>query len=661
MTGQAGQDVKKEPLKVKHDSIAAKEEQKVIEAVVRLSKFSGLCTILRNCLYPCFLSAGPEESHQAPVNPREIRERSCQKDRSACRGSSRPRENYYDVSSNLTCGPPQSPFPYFYSNKDPERAKKRQREDAEKLYREEIRAREMEEREMKERQNAERLYRAERRARERRKIADREQNKDDLAAIERECRDERDNIRRSPTKSQASDSQQRRRVRELQSAGRSFRRRTSEEEEEEEEEEDAAEETAAETSTSATRGFFNWSWFTKPPAAKRKPLSSSESGESLEIVEEEQLEAPPDRDNVPVPEIEQSAASVAATPPVRIDASGMEGSGRLSAAKKSTLTFCNQPGYVPSKLPAPPKHGQVLAPKNYKRRGQGSKISHIENREYEDYLAEEREREVAAKIRERSRSDARQRSKRGNAGKSRHRRADSRSLSKSPSWSPSPPDFIDDSKSTTSSSSSSDSHCTEPDRQEELEEHCNCCYCKDQAKQKIRKLLSGKAKPDALGDVPFDMDVDYLPSGNPNPFCQDVAGKYVYIKHIELIINGQSPDQFQGGGNRFEAWKDYVRLIEVQGQMKHNVNNSISPELFHRNCYIACWNLSTSLNSNYEFIQPAVHKIHTMTVKVTFSDAIPCDLELIVWTELCSSMEIDISKKVLQSYYNPFVQNGGVE
>lgn len=144
----------------------------------------------------------------------------------------------------------------------------------------------------------------------------------------------------------------------------------------------------------------------------------------------------------------------------------------------------------------------------------------------------------------------------------------------------------------------------------------------------------------------------FTPGGEPDPY--DADKKYVYIKDLRLFINGNCPDQFQGGGDSFEAPLDFMRLQEVQGLYGKNATNSINPTLFNRNCYIAAWNLSCTPNPSTYGIQPTVGATHSLVLRCTFSAPIPHDLQLIVWSQLSSAMTIDNTKRVGLSYYNVY-------
>lgn len=149
---------------------------------------------------------------------------------------------------------------------------------------------------------------------------------------------------------------------------------------------------------------------------------------------------------------------------------------------------------------------------------------------------------------------------------------------------------------------------------------------------------------------PFRASV--TPEGEPDPY--DESHEYVYLKTIRLFVNGNCPDQFQGGGDRYEAPFDYIRMLEVQGLMGKNVNNSITPNLFNRNFYLACWNLSCTPNPSTFGIQPTVPNTTQMHVKLEFSAPLPHDLQMVVWTQFSSCMTIDKARFVGLSSYNVY-------
>jgi hypothetical protein len=142
------------------------------------------------------------------------------------------------------------------------------------------------------------------------------------------------------------------------------------------------------------------------------------------------------------------------------------------------------------------------------------------------------------------------------------------------------------------------------------------------------------------------------PKGEPDPMNENK--EYCFLKSIQLVINGNSPDQLQGGGDRYNAPLDYMRLLEVNGLWGRNASNSIDPELFNRNCYIAAFNLSTAPNPNDPNNQPTVPCTDSIIVKLDFSEKIPHELQLVVWSQLQSGMIIDHTRAVAVSYYNPF-------
>jgi hypothetical protein len=97
---------------------------------------------------------------------------------------------------------------------------------------------------------------------------------------------------------------------------------------------------------------------------------------------------------------------------------------------------------------------------------------------------------------------------------------------------------------------------------------------------------------------------------------------------------------------------DYVRLQEVQGLLGKNFTNSITPQLFNRNQYIAAWNLTTSPNPNMLNMLPCCPNTTTMKVVVNFSEAIPCDLTMLVWQQFSSALSIDKHRNAQTGYYN---------
>jgi hypothetical protein len=142
------------------------------------------------------------------------------------------------------------------------------------------------------------------------------------------------------------------------------------------------------------------------------------------------------------------------------------------------------------------------------------------------------------------------------------------------------------------------------------------------------------------------------PEGEPDPY--DAYKEYVFIKDIKLMINGNCPDQFQGQGDKYESHLDFTRLLEVQGLLGRNVTNSLTATLFNRNAYIAAYNLSSSPNPSIANCQPSVAATNSMVLKVNFSDNLPHELTMIVWTQMSSNMTLDNRGKVGLSYFNVY-------
>lgn len=95
-------------------------------------------------------------------------------------------------------------------------------------------------------------------------------------------------------------------------------------------------------------------------------------------------------------------------------------------------------------------------------------------------------------------------------------------------------------------------------------------------------------------------------------------------------------------------------MHEVQGLSGFNVSNSVTPQAFNRNCYISCYNLSTSTTPNLLRVTPTVPKQDSITVKVSFSDPLPEAIEMIVWHQYASNMTIATGGQVGLSFYTPY-------
>ena len=165
--------------------------------------------------------------------------------------------------------------------------------------------------------------------------------------------------------------------------------------------------------------------------------------------------------------------------------------------------------------------------------------------------------------------------------------------------------------------------------------------------QRLPQIFSGG--DDTTSFLPNDAH----PEGVPNPSMQETD--YVYIKHIRLEINSQPNPNFFGGGDIYEAQLDYARLLDSQGfGGSNNVSNSITPELFNRNAYIFSCNLSTSPDCNHPYIRPTVPNTSNLHAYVKFSAETPCDLQMIVWTQIMTTALVDSKGHVAFSYFNAF-------
>jgi hypothetical protein len=163
-------------------------------------------------------------------------------------------------------------------------------------------------------------------------------------------------------------------------------------------------------------------------------------------------------------------------------------------------------------------------------------------------------------------------------------------------------------------------------------------------------MLPSSSQAAFLGE---ESQEDYNPGGYPNPTTK--GANYCYIQQLDLMVNGSSADQFSGGGA--DAVLDYQRLQELLGYDNKNVTNSLTHQLYNRNCYITGWNLSTSPNPNLVSVQPLVAAAHKMTLKVQFSKPLPCDITMLVWTQVGTDMVIAANQSVGVSFYNAY---GGV-
>jgi hypothetical protein len=143
-----------------------------------------------------------------------------------------------------------------------------------------------------------------------------------------------------------------------------------------------------------------------------------------------------------------------------------------------------------------------------------------------------------------------------------------------------------------------------------------------------------------------------IPSGDPDPY--DKTKKYCFITNLDLKVNGESPLSFKGPGTRWECPMDFLNLQTTQGFFHTNKTNSIDPELFQRNAFIASWNLSNSTNPNLTFLMPTVPKTDTIEICASFSEPLPEELVMIIWTQVSSAMSIDKNRRVGLSYYNSY-------
>jgi hypothetical protein len=142
-----------------------------------------------------------------------------------------------------------------------------------------------------------------------------------------------------------------------------------------------------------------------------------------------------------------------------------------------------------------------------------------------------------------------------------------------------------------------------------------------------------------------------IPEGDPDPW--DETKKYCFIEQMELRVNGAVVEMTRHG-TRHESAADYLQLMINQGYLNRPQANSIDPQLFHRNCFVASWNLSNSPNPNFNILQPTVPNIDSIEVTTKFSAPTPNALTMIIWQQINSSMSIDKDRRVGLSYYNSY-------
>ena len=139
--------------------------------------------------------------------------------------------------------------------------------------------------------------------------------------------------------------------------------------------------------------------------------------------------------------------------------------------------------------------------------------------------------------------------------------------------------------------------------------------------------------------------------GEPDVF--DKSKNYCYIRDVKLMINGNTPEQFASGGDMYGSPIDFLRLQEVQGLFGNNRTNSVTPELFSRNCFLLAFNLSNSQHNN-DNVQSMVPAVNSLSLRVEFSDTLPEHLTLMAFSQISSACTVTAEGGVGMSYYDPW-------
>jgi hypothetical protein len=84
--------------------------------------------------------------------------------------------------------------------------------------------------------------------------------------------------------------------------------------------------------------------------------------------------------------------------------------------------------------------------------------------------------------------------------------------------------------------------------------------------------------------------------------------KKVYLKQIELLLNGQKVDQLDDILTEDECIQSYWRLSTFNGQMNTLFTNGISYQDFRENAFFLTYDLSTSGKCGTNYVVPTIRQ-----------------------------------------------------
>lgn len=99
----------------------------------------------------------------------------------------------------------------------------------------------------------------------------------------------------------------------------------------------------------------------------------------------------------------------------------------------------------------------------------------------------------------------------------------------------------------------------------------------------------------------------------------------LYIKKIDLLVNGTSVDQIEDHQTEDECMTMYWRMMEFTGLNQSPFSNGISYEDFRKGYFMAVFDLTTSGHAGSSFLIPSVRMGH-VRLNVEFSEAVPINL-----------------------------------
>ncbi len=123
-----------------------------------------------------------------------------------------------------------------------------------------------------------------------------------------------------------------------------------------------------------------------------------------------------------------------------------------------------------------------------------------------------------------------------------------------------------------------------------------------------------------------------------------------FIEQITLKLNGDSLDGFDGiPANWREDMGSYIRLHYYMGFMQSRTGNTLTYDEFMHGFYFVYFDLSTSSQSNMEFVVPAVRQ-GNLHLQVKFAKETPKEVTMLLFAEYPTLIKINKNRQISMSY-----------